>query len=269
MVSVRATFKEDAWHLLLLILTAVELAMVTWAWSLIRSLRRERTQARWLKARFATELLRGLRASQPMIDPLHPQVVRHDPAWHRFALVAGLLARAEGNPREDLDSIKQRYLSDRLEAQRRHFLDRAVPAARLYRSSHFVAEWASWLAPPFVLIATLVKASNQQWIKQNWVEFQSLFSFADHSWWGAVFVYLLPVALPLAAGTATALRTALDSPRRAHRYPEVAARLGAIADRFADLRTFTSTARAIARTEEMLLDELIEWRLVAENTGAH
>ena len=89
------------------------------------------------------------------------------------------------------------------------------------------------------------------------------------SWPGALFGKFLPVALPLLAGAATAMRHALDITRRGHRYPEMAARLQAITETFAPLKTHATAADAVARTEELLLDELVEWQLAARHAGAH
>lgn len=89
------------------------------------------------------------------------------------------------------------------------------------------------------------------------------------SWLAAILFSLAPVALPLAAGILIALRTALASGRRTYRYKELAARLTAAAISIEHLQTEASVRRQVTATEEVPLDELIEWHLAEQQNGAH
>ena len=101
------TFKAadlPVWEDLKWTVTLLELLLVSSALWMTFRLHRQHTQHLWIRCRMACEVVRGLRASVPLLDPLHPAVAHHDPAWRRFALSAGLLvlahqptADAEGN----------------------------------------------------------------------------------------------------------------------------------------------------------------------------
>ncbi len=80
---------------------------------------------------------------------------------------------------------------------------------------------------------------------------------------------LFPIILPLAGGVFLSLRSALDTGRRTYRYRQLVHRLTTAADSIADLKTEASVRRAVAFTEDMLLDELIEWRLAEQQNGGH
>ncbi len=242
--------------------TAAEFAIVSASLLLTWLLARKKVKTKWLRARFAAEVVRSVRASRPWLDPLHPQIVRHLPEWHTFAVTAGLMASGDalaspapgGDAALILQAKKTAYITGRLQDQRKHFEEKALAAKQQDKIWHGVAKWAAILAPPAVLFALLDKACGWH---------------LSHSWTGAILAKFLPVALPLTAGVATALRSALDITRRSHRYPEMEERLQAIAEAFPLLRTEQSAATAVARTEELLTDELIEWRLAAEHAGAH
>ena len=53
------------------------------------------------------------------------------------------------------------------------------------------------------------------------------------------------------------------------RYPEMNRRLEAQQRWLPGLTTPSAISTAVARTEEVLLDELIEWQLAAKNAGTH
>ena len=80
---------------------------------------------------------------------------------------------------------------------------------------------------------------------------------------------LFPIVLPLAVGLAVSLRTALDAGRRTYRYAEMVQRLTEARSVISSLKTASSTRRAIAATEEILIDELNEWQLAERQNGGH
>lgn len=251
----RPTTEEMArWESWAKIFIAAELVLVLASLIITWLIQHRKVQPKWLRTRFATELVRGLRASQPWLDPLHPQVVRHLPQHHRLALTASLLAARESSSTASLASMRASYLTERLQDQIRHFKEKGAKAAHQNHLWHGIATWAGWLAPVSVLFALTDKVADWH---------------LTHSWAGAFFGKFLPVALPLLAGVAASLRHALDLTRRTHRYPEMAERLTAIAATFPLLQSRSTIAAAVSRTEELLLDELIEWHLAAQNAGAH
>jgi hypothetical protein len=75
--------------------------------------------------------------------------------------------------------------------------------------------------------------------------------------------------LPLLGGVFPSLRNALDASRRTYRYRQLAERLTTAAKTIAALNTESATRRHILATEEILLDERIEWKLAEEQNGGH
>lgn len=123
LLATTVTFKlpdaESAWEKSRWIISFAELLPVSYAlWMGWRS-HRKHAQERWIRCRFATKLVRGLRSSIPLLDPLQPLVTRHDPKWRRFALRVGLLV-LEHQPTEDplRQQRRQRRSFDKLAADR-------------------------------------------------------------------------------------------------------------------------------------------------------
>ncbi len=247
------------------VFTATELLLVVSAlWMTIR-LHQRHTQQTWGRCRFACELVRGLRASIPIMDALHPPVARHDPRWRRFALSAGLLV-LEHQRGDEPTLLRDRYLATRLddahpESQIRHYQSKQPAATRWWNFTGLVGTWSAWLAPVFVLLSLLNKFSERMNPGHGW--------HLETSFQGWVMVALLPIALPLLAGIASGIRHALDAGRRKERYPTMVARLSEIKQALSGLQTASTIRTAITRSEEILLDELIEWQLAVKNTGAH
>lgn len=247
------------------IFTATELVLVVSALWMTSRLHQKHTQEAWVHCRFACELVRGLRASVPVVDPLHPSVTRHDPQWRRFALSVGLLV-LEHQHTHDPSALRDAYLATRLsdthrESQILHYQAKQPSATRWWNFTGFAGTWSARLAPIFVLLSLLNKFSDR-WNPGNGWHLERFFQ-------GWVMVVLLPIALPLLAGVASGIRQALDAGRRKERYPQMVARLIEIKKALPGLHTASSIRRTITRCEEILLDELIEWQLAVKNTGAH
>jgi len=235
-------------------LTSVELVLVLGALCVLVLLERRRAHPRWLESRFATELLRGLRCSVPIVDPLHPLIAHHMPEWRRFAVSASLLANTSRPAEMSDEKWKSTYTTDRLEDQIRHFREKSAGARKVWRASRHVAESCAWSAPIFVALSLLNKLFHWQW---------------QDTAIGTLIVVWLPIALPLIAGAAAGVRSALDAGRRHERYPQMIERLEEAKRWLKGARTTTSIRNTIVRTEEILLDELVEWYVAAHNTGAH
>ncbi|MBL9155721.1 MAG: hypothetical protein JNK37_24810 [Verrucomicrobiales bacterium] len=244
----------EKWGKLAQAFTAVELVLVLAALVVTLLLYWGKTQQRWLMTRFAAELVRGLRAARPWLNPLNPQVDRHLPGWRRFAITVSLRACPDALPGESLDKKKQHYLKWRISHQAEHYREKSESAEHAHHRWHTLAKWAAILAPFAVTFALADKMFELELTK---------------SWWGAFCGKFLPVALPLTAASATAMRNALDLTRRATRYPEMVQRLAASELALESAKTELSASQVISRTEEILLDELIEWNLAASNAGAH
>lgn len=246
------------WKIALASLAALELSLVVSAYQRSRRMRRDGTHERWMESRFAAELMRAILHSAGLLDPLHPLIARHHPRWRRFAITAGLLIQRE-TERHDWSSARVIYLENRLRhqdpkiGQIAYFTKKQAEAEPHFRLTN---RWGTNLgiAAIFFVIGALVSklyvitAKTLHWPYPPTVD-DSNPNF--YSWLIAVFFGFLPIALPLAAGVAISLRTALDSGRRTYRYKELAERL------------------TVAATEEVLLDELVEWHLAERQNGAH
>jgi hypothetical protein len=248
------------------LITAFELGLVSWAWWMGWRLHRKHTQERWIRCRFACEILRGLRTSVPLLDPLHPAIGVHDPKWRRFALSAGLHVNEHQSSADPL-TLRDNYLAIRLsethkEGQIRHYHTMEPKALWWWELTGKIGKWSAILALPFVFLSLLNKLSKN--------------ADPEHVGWNLdgnpatwPLVVLLPIALPLLAGVASGIRQALDAGRRKERYPQMVARLTEIKQALPGLQTASSIRRTVTHSEEILLDELIEWQLAVKNTCAH
>ena len=260
--------KDSPWEHWKWVLTATELLLVGFAWWLGYRLHHKHTQERWIRCRFACELVRGLRASVPLVDPLCPSSGVHDPKWRRFALSVGLLvneSRAALTP----TALRDHYITTRLsetdkeEGQIYHYLKKKPKALWWWELTGQVSKWSALLAPWFVLLSLLNKLSKTA-LLHSMLHGPWKLDDKPITW---PLVVLLPIALPLLAGVASGIRQALDAGRRKERYPEMAARLTALRTHLTGLETRATIAHTVSQTEEILLDELREWQLTATTTG--
>ncbi len=240
------------------LITGTELVLVSFALVLAWGLHRSETRRRWLDSRAACELLRGLRATAPLLDALHPAVEHHNTSWRRFALSAGLLVQKNASS-FDVFELRDQYLNTRLsdthpEGQLRHFLTKRPGAERLWRLTRRIGYICAISAPFFVAFSLANKCLA--WGFEN-------------SFPGWIAVAFFPITLPMAAGIAAGIRQALDVRRRAHRYPQIALRLEKSRAQIRFLETPSTICRAISACEEILLDELVEWHMAAQSTEEH
>ena len=257
----------SAWEKWKWLITAVELGLVTYALWLGKRLHQRHTQECWIRCRFAAELVRGFRASVPLIDPLSPTVAVHDPKWRRFALSAGLLVNAQ-RANIQPQTLRDDYIATRLsethpDGQIRHYQEMNQKALRWWNITGTVSKWSALMAPPFVLLSLLNKLSKLE-LLQGWMHGPWKLDQAPATW---PLVVLFPIALPLLAGVSNGIRQALDAGRRKERYPEMAKRLTTLRTHLQHLETRATIAQSVTQTEEILLDELREWQLTAKTTG--
>jgi len=265
------------WKAALAVLALSEFCMVAWALWQTKRLNRHDIHQRWMKTRFATELLRAMKTFGGLLDPTHPLVGRHERAWHRFAVTLGLMLHREHGSPSDWRSARDDYVASRLRhpdmriGQIKYFTEKQALAEPHF---HRTVRWGSALTTAaflFVLGAFLYK--TRAWLTDTGHGLPTALELT-HGWtWRAasadVAFRLMPISLPLAAGVFISLRSALDSGRRTYRYQELAKFLDDSANHLEALQTEASVRRAVAATEEVLLDELIEWHLAEQQNGAH
>ncbi|HYF36081.1 MAG TPA: hypothetical protein VD994_12375 [Prosthecobacter sp.] len=264
------------WKIVLAALAALELTLVVKAYRRGRRLHHDNTHERWMQSRFAAELMRAMKHSAGLLDPLHPLVARHQPQWRRFAITAGLMIRRE-NALLRWPEARETYLRERLRhpdptiGQIAYFTSKQAAAEPLFKRTNW---WGAKLGGAaiffvvgallfklYVISAKLAHAPYPGPVGDN--------PLSTTSWLAAFCFSLLPIALPLAAGIFISLRTALDCGRRTYRYRELSERLTAAAGLIETLQTEAAIRRNVAVVEEVLLDELVEWHLAEQQNGAH
>lgn len=248
-------FRRDAELIGYQIVTATAFVLLVWAFLLGLNSRWTDLKSQWRQTRFAAEVVRSLIHTARLVDPLQPIIARHNPAWSRFARSVALSAIRSRPPNEfDCEVIKRNYHRDRLQHQQEAYYHKQLASASQWSSvCGVVAFWTGAFAPFFLVLAMYLRSAHADWIAT--------------SAWSVIFIKLLPVLLPLLSGTATSLRIVTDAGRRAERYKIQVNRLQTINHWFPLLKTPSSIRRAVALTEEILLDELIEWYAASKSTG--
>ncbi|WP_395746493.1 hypothetical protein [Prosthecobacter sp.] len=262
LVTFKMMDKQALWEKYKWIISLTELALVSAALWMNFLLRRRQVQDRWLRCRFACELVRGLRASVPIMDPLTPAISWFDAEWRRFALSAGLLVQSH-HARDSLQAQRDHYLATRLsethaDGQIRHYTAMSPATLWWWGFTGKLGDWCTRLAPPFVLASVLNKLSKIWHKPDGWG--------LEHGFMTWIAVGFLPIALPLMAGVTASLRHALDAGRRKLRYPQMVQSLRELKAALQGLETESSIRRNVTRCEDLLLDELREWRLAASSS---
>lgn len=249
-------FKKESPHYLayFAIFAIVELLLVAIAFTLEWLGHHRHERETWYLCRFARELLRGIEASSPFLDPLFPEISRHRLEWDRFAVTAALLLRQQKGPLAPADVVKAReaYVINRVLNQHAKYQSDAQKAkfpAFLFKK---VAHGAAWFALPVVLFAAIVKTGD-------FFHWNLPLPFIYQSFPNAVLLLFLPILLPLAASLGTSFIATFDFARRAARYPEMVRALHQTSKLLPTLDTLPAITDSIRRTEEILIDELIDW----------
>lgn len=270
------------WKIILATLAAIELTLVVKAYRRAHRMAHDKTHERWMQSRFAAELMRAMSHSAGLLDPLHPLIARHHPHWRRFATTAGLAIKRETEPM-NWEVARQHYLGQRLRSkdpkvgQIEYFTQKQAEAEPHFKRTHIWGTRLGGTAIGFVIGALVFKAyviTIKLLHEHLHLDIYYPKAIDDKaadalSYLASLCFGLLPIALPLAAGIFISLRAALDSGRRTYRYRELVERLTATAATLETLKTENAVRRTVAATEEVLLDELIEWHLAEQQNGAH
>ena len=237
------------------LMTGIELLLVIVAGLLMWQAHRGRLHQQWRRTRFATEVARGLRATARLLDPLDPIIVRHIPEWRAYAISFALNAHRCARENLSLEERRDGYLNERLIDQSKGYYPKRLRRAfQLSQWFSRIATFASTFAPLFILAALAMKLSPwKDEVNQNYLV--------------ATFVFWFPVVLPLLAGSAISFLVATDSARRAERYQLMIGRLNLSAKRLPGLKTFGAVSRAVSISEDIMVDELIEWYVASRTVG--
>lgn len=262
------TSRESPWKGILIALAVMEAAILLWIMWRQHRLHKGHVHPAWIETRFAAELLRSQLAAGPLLDPLHPLIANHHhPEWRRFALAAGLMVHRGHSLPPDVMAARLEYVARRLRdpdplaGQIAHYRTQQKLAEHRFRRFLRWGRFFTGLATWFVIGALLLKI------------YKAITGGAGFEGWPAILIVicfsLFPIIFPLAGGVLVSLRSALDTGRRTYRYRQLAHRLETAASAIEALATPAAVRRAVAGTEDMLLDELIEWRLAEEQNGGH
>lgn len=240
----------------LLVLSFVQGTLVTIAWWTQRKIRRSNAHTRWVNLRFAAELTRSAKSTAGISDPMYPQVAPHLVEWSRFARTISFACHVERD-RKEWEGLREHYLQDRLRGQISYFDKKKKAAdkdsAALRRFLLTATQLAPWVAAAGITYKLAEKAgiSLHDYAESTGL---SILPFAES-------VRFLPIALPLIAGFLGAKMQASDAERRRTKYANLAAQLQTAENNLVLLRTEASTRLAVARIEEILLGEQLEWLL--------
>lgn len=250
---------------ILAILALLELVLVATAFLLEMRSQRYKDQHTWLNCRFGRELMRGIKAANPFLDPLFPEIRRHHPHWGRFAIACALSIRAETGPLDDSspDAIKaarDSYLGKRIRNQIGHFREKSAEARFPSVFFNSLAHYAGPVALAVVFIAFLAKADDLAFHGHHKP------GILVNPWGAAVLLLFLPIFVPLLASLSSSFLAAFDFGRRAVRYQEMLMSLQAVERWLPTVDALSIIQTSVRHAEEILLDEQIEW-LAAQKSG--
>lgn len=234
-------------------LTALEFALVFAAFVLMAFVGNLRTHYKWRQCRFAAELTHSMIMSARHIDPISSRIARQHKSWRHFAISVALLAYRSSTVLDNFDAEKRNYLKGRIEDQIAYFkreIDRTSVWNYTYKQIGFFASGLAWV---FIGLALTLKFVAPEWVSTEYP--------------GALLAIFMPVFLPLLAGASTSLMIGSDVSRRAERYENMVDRLSRIAELLPGVKTPGALRRMVEETEELLLDEQLEWYAVAKEVS--
>lgn len=249
----------------LFIFALAELILVGRAFFLEYRMHRSHSQPIWLLCRFARELMRGIEAANPFLDPLAPEVSQHHPQWRRFAITCALQFRTESSvrsdpSREEIHSARDIYVDKRLRDQMNHFMEKSSEARPHSRRFTWIAHWAGPVALVVVAFAFLAKAED--------LLFHGHYKPAllKNPMFIAFFFLLLPILIPLLASLSTSFLAAFDFGRRSFRYREMYDALESMERWLPKLDSPADIRAAVRDIEKICTSEQVEW-LATQKSG--
>ncbi|HVS54174.1 MAG TPA: hypothetical protein VHD62_17595 [Opitutaceae bacterium] len=241
------------WHVLEL--PWIKLLCLTAALVVALVLRYAGSHHNWVRCRLAAEIARsalatwGLPRAAPLFRELDivefRQLMRSLHIQHR---------RAAAEKPMPLEEFRANYLAERLEDQLgyfRHRLRRALPVLVRLR-------FGFWAATILALACTLAYAV-QSTAHREWLS-----GAAEET----VF-YFLPIVLPVIAAAFISLISINDLHRRVARYREMIHFLEHARSQIVFCRTWNSLERIVQKTENALLQEVLEWHSIASFSESH
>ena len=218
-------------------------------------LARKESHHHWIRCRLVAEVCRS------SISTWHIPGLFQPVALHDFPHLKGLLRvlrywkeLASHNPAPGFESVKDRYLQDRVENQRQYYRLqelRFAPVLRWLRGLFWVGT--------LLAVATALLYAVAETMHSHLIE-------------GAarrLLFYIIPTAAPALAGCALSLISVYDLRRRLSRYRQMQAELGDAKSRIEACQTWDNLQRAVEETEHLLLAEVVEWYSTSKYAGHH
>ncbi|HYA78876.1 MAG TPA: SLATT domain-containing protein, partial [Candidatus Nitrosopolaris sp.] len=224
----------------------VELILLGAAFAL--SLQHRQHHHEWMEKRIKAEICRSFLA----MWHIHRQA-DHFPkisiqGLGRFCRNLQMIRILDKTPSPPLESVRDQYLTERLEDQRRYFSGHSAKARIIHQRLKALALLSTAVATSLSLLALTLP----------------LLKFSPSSLAVPKYISLL---LPLVSAAIYSLLITQDHSRRAVRYNEMAAMLEDAGRRLKQVQTWNSLARIAQETETALLQEIVEWHSFRQFTG--
>jgi hypothetical protein len=205
----------------------------------------------WVRARLAAEIARSALATwglprksvlfQDLDIPEVHQLMRSLHILHLRSSIAQPVA---------MEEFKRLYMEKRVDDQLGYYrqrLKRALPQLIRLRASF-------WISTVLALVFTAAYALNMIPISLHGEE---------------VFYYFLPISLPVIAAACISLISVHDLHRRVARYREMEHLLEASHRQIAFCQTWNSLEKVVHKTENSLIQEVLEWHSITSFSESH
>jgi len=242
-----------AWHAA--VLPWMKLLCLAGALGVALLLRKQGAHHHWVRSRLAAEFCRSALATWglPRAAPIFAELDL--PGMRVVARALQVLhRRTAGVEPVPMEDFKRLYLAHRIDDQLGYYerrLAKALPQLVRLRAGF-------WAATVSAITCTAAYALHHVW---HYADLPP----AVEEW----LFYFLPISLPVVAAAFISLISINDLHRRVARYREMQAVLQAARKQVAYSRTWSSLERVVQRTEQALLQEVIEWHSITSFAESH
>ncbi len=212
------------------------------------SLQHRQHHQEWMETRIKAEICDSFLALWHIRRPADPFPKISIQGLGGFCRNLQLIRILDKKPPPPLESVRDRYLTGRLEEQRKYFSEHSARARIIHQRLKTVALLSTAMAALLSLLALTL----------------ALLKFSESSVAVPKYISLL---LPLVSAAIFSLLITQDYSRRAVRYDEMAVMLADAQRRLKQAQTWNGLARIAQETETALLQELVEWHSFRQFAG--
>jgi hypothetical protein len=216
--------------------------------------RRMHSERSWVKCRLAAEFCRSALATWGLPRAANLLHQRDVPDAHQLSRSLRILhGRTATETPVSIEEFQRIYAEKRIRDQRAYYHrqeQRALPLLRLLRRIF----WISTITA-MVCVALYAITMSMHLLVPIWLQ-------------GSVFDFL-PIALPVMAAAMISIVSINDLHRRVARYRDMQATLAASEAQIGYCNTWSSLERVVLRTENALLQEVIEWHSMVSFSESH